>query len=142
LRARDLRGTLRTARANGAYRCAPRELAVAEAHAEFAERALEAGDYFGAKGHLAIADDNAARAIQQSPPDRCLTEDADHDGVADRVDRCPDVPEDRDGFEDADGCPDPDNDKDGSPHARDQCPNDPEDVAALRDHERCRDHDP
>src|SRR5204863_3625222 len=55
-RARQLRGTLRQARQAGAYQCAPRELAVAEAHADFAERALEAGDYFGAKGHLAVAD--------------------------------------------------------------------------------------
>jgi outer membrane protein OmpA-like peptidoglycan-associated protein len=28
-------------------------------------------------------------------------------------DKCPDEPEDKDGFEDEDGCPDPDNDKDG-----------------------------
>ncbi len=34
-------------------------------------------------------------------------------------------PEDKDGFEDADGCPDPDNDKDGVLDAADKCPNDP-----------------
>jgi OOP family OmpA-OmpF porin len=39
--------------------------------------------------------------------------DADNDGDARRQDKCPDDPEDRDGFEDTDGCPDVDNDKDG-----------------------------
>ena len=34
-------------------------------------------------------------------------------------------PEDKDGFEDADGCPDPDNDKDGVLDAADKCPNEP-----------------
>src|SRR5262245_45703894 len=52
--------------------------------------------------------------------------DRDHDGVPDDVDRCPDDPEDCDGFEDADGCPDEDNDKDGRPDYCDQCP----DIAA------------
>ena len=32
-------------------------------------------------------------------------------------------PEDKDGFQDADGCPDPDNDGDGVPDAKDKCPN-------------------
>ena len=40
-------------------------------------------------------------------------EDSDHDGIPDDVDKCPDQPEDKDGFEDDDGCPDPDNDHDG-----------------------------
>jgi len=51
--------------------------------------------------------------------------DKDGDGVPDGVDKCPDQPEDIDGFEDADGCPDPDNDKDGVPDAADACPNVP-----------------
>jgi OOP family OmpA-OmpF porin len=34
------------------------------------------------------------------------THDIDHDGVPDDVDQCPELAEDRDGFEDADGCPD------------------------------------
>lgn len=33
--------------------------------------------------------------------------DRDGDGVPDKQDRCPDEPEDLDGFEDADGCPEP-----------------------------------
>ncbi|MEZ4449611.1 MAG: hypothetical protein R3B09_09030 [Nannocystaceae bacterium] len=39
--------------------------------------------------------------------------DRDHDGVRDRDDACPDVPEDLDDFEDEDGCVDRDNDGDG-----------------------------
>ena len=49
--------------------------------------------------------------------------DRDGDGIVDDMDKCPDDPEDRDGFEDDDGCPDPDNDKDGIPDIQDKCPN-------------------
>jgi outer membrane protein OmpA-like peptidoglycan-associated protein len=49
--------------------------------------------------------------------------DRDKDGIPDRNDRCPAQAEDRDGFEDTDGCPDFDNDKDGLPDVYDSCPN-------------------
>jgi OOP family OmpA-OmpF porin len=49
--------------------------------------------------------------------------DRDGDGIPDDVDQCPDLPEDFDGFQDADGCPDGDNDDDGIPDAEDACPN-------------------
>ena len=62
-------------------------------------------------------------------PDGCpksgTGNDRDGDGVPDNVDKCPDVPEDRDGFQDADGCPDPDNDGDGILDVNDKCPNTP-----------------
>jgi OOP family OmpA-OmpF porin len=51
--------------------------------------------------------------------------DRDGDGIKDDVDKCPDDPEDFDGFEDEDGCPDPDNDRDGIPDVDDKCPNVP-----------------
>jgi len=51
--------------------------------------------------------------------------DRDGDGIKDSMDKCPDDPEDRDGFEDEDGCPDPDNDKDGIRDVDDRCPNVP-----------------
>jgi outer membrane protein OmpA-like peptidoglycan-associated protein len=51
--------------------------------------------------------------------------DRDGDGIKDDVDRCPTEPEDKDGFEDEDGCPDPDNDGDGVPDVDDKCPNTP-----------------
>jgi outer membrane protein OmpA-like peptidoglycan-associated protein len=49
--------------------------------------------------------------------------DSDGDGIIDANDQCPKVPEDRDGFEDHDGCPDLDNDRDGIPDDEDECPN-------------------
>ncbi len=63
--------------------------------------------------------------------------DADHDGVYDADDRCPDQPEDRDGYKDDDGCPDPDNDGDGIPDVVDKCPNDPEDFDQFEDTDGC-----
>jgi hypothetical protein len=51
--------------------------------------------------------------------------DRDGDGIPDSKDRCPDEPEDRDGFEDSDGCPDPDNDGDGVADREDLCPDQP-----------------
>jgi hypothetical protein len=46
---------------------------------------------------------------------------AGHNHTAPVVD-CSGLPEDIDGFKDADGCPDPDNDNDGFPDSTDQCP--------------------
>jgi OmpA-OmpF porin, OOP family len=51
--------------------------------------------------------------------------DRDGDGIKDDLDRCPDAPEDFDGWEDEDGCPDPDNDHDGIPDELDRCPDIP-----------------
>jgi len=63
--------------------------------------------------------------------------DRDGDGIKDDVDKCPDDPEDFDGFEDADGCPDPDNDRDGIPDVDDKCPNVPEDKDGYQDADGC-----
>ena len=48
-------------------------------------------------------------------------------------DACPDQPEDRDGFEDSDGCPEPDNDGDGVLDGSDSCPEDAEDIDGFED---------
>jgi outer membrane protein OmpA-like peptidoglycan-associated protein len=63
--------------------------------------------------------------------------DRDGDGYKDDVDKCPDDPEDFDGFEDADGCPDPDNDKDGILDVDDKCPNNPENRNGVEDQDGC-----
>jgi OmpA-OmpF porin, OOP family len=63
--------------------------------------------------------------------------DRDGDGIKDDVDKCPDEPEDFDGFEDADGCPDPDNDHDGIPDVDDRCINEPEDRDGDQDADGC-----
>src|SRR5207248_7378329 len=47
-----------TARDDGAVRCAPVELAMAESHNEFAKTELRQGHYYPAKDQLAIAEDN------------------------------------------------------------------------------------
>ena len=51
------------------------------------------------------------------------------------------VPEDKDGFEDQDGCPDYDNDKDGIADTVDECPDDPEDYDGFKDKDGCPDPD-
>jgi OOP family OmpA-OmpF porin len=76
-------------------------------------------------------------AVQFNPDFR----DRDHDGVYDINDKCPDQPEDRDGFQDQDGCPDLDNDNDGIPDAQDKCPNDAEDIDQFEDEDGCPDLD-
>lgn len=65
--------------------------------------------------------------------------DRDADGIVDDSDRCPDEPEDRDGFQDDDGCPEPDNDADGILDRVDLCPNDPETVNGIEDEDGCPD---
>ena len=68
-------------------------------------------------------------------------EDSDKDGIPDDFDKCPNDPEDKDGFEDADGCPDPDNDGDGLPDDQDKCPNQAEDKDGFEDTDGCPDPD-
>jgi OOP family OmpA-OmpF porin len=63
--------------------------------------------------------------------------DRDGDGIPDDIDKCPDEPEDKDGFQDDDGCPDPDNDNDGIPDIDDKCPNEPEDRDGDHDEDGC-----
>src|SRR5580704_9728038 len=67
--------------------------------------------------------------------------DSDGDGIPDDVDKCPNEPEDKDGFQDADGCPDPDNDNDGIPDAQDKCPNQAEDKDGFQDADGCPEPD-
>jgi OOP family OmpA-OmpF porin len=67
--------------------------------------------------------------------------DSDRDGIPDDLDRCPNDPEDRDGYEDQDGCPDLDNDKDGIADALDKCANDAEDKDGFQDDDGCPDFD-
>jgi len=144
-RTHGIRDLVRQARENGAYKCAPRELAMAESHLEFANTELDDGKYFPAKREVAVAEDNARKALALSPKDRCnpppKPPDTDGDGIIDKLDKCPTEPEDKDGFEDADGCPDPDNDKDGILDKADKCPNEPEDKDGFEDEDGCPDPD-
>ncbi|MCC7539456.1 MAG: OmpA family protein [Deltaproteobacteria bacterium] len=67
--------------------------------------------------------------------------DRDGDGLIDPDDQCPDDPEDRDRFEDENGCPDPDNDQDGILDTPDGCPLVPEDRDGFADDDGCPDPD-
>jgi len=67
--------------------------------------------------------------------------DRDKDGLNDKVDPCPEDPEDFDEFEDEDGCPDLDNDQDGVPDETDGCPMDAEDKDNFEDGDGCPDLD-
>ncbi len=64
-------------------------------------------------------------------------EDRDGDGIPDDDDGCPDAAEDKDGFEDRDGCPDLDNDGDGILDVDDACPLVKEDYDGDRDEDGC-----
>ncbi|AKT39053.1 OmpA family protein [Chondromyces crocatus] len=68
--------------------------------------------------------------------------DEDGDGIDDKNDACPSQPEDKDGFEDDDGCPDDDNDRDGIPDIRDKCPDKAEVINGLDDEDGCPDEVP
>ena len=146
------------ARRTGAYRCAPRELALAQAHLDFARVEIAQGDVARAEAHLAEAELNAAAAQHLSPPGRCRggavggfpsgllapqprDNDRDGDGVPDRVDLCPDTAEDIDGHVDRDGCIDADNDRDGLPDTTDRCPDEPEDMDGFEDDDGCPEPD-
>jgi outer membrane protein OmpA-like peptidoglycan-associated protein len=94
--------------------------------------------------------------------------DSDKDGILNMHDRCPMDPEDRDNYQDMDGCPDRDNDndgvlddndkcpitaalcdgcppedvdKDGITTAKDRCPEEPEDKDNFEDQDGCPDID-
>lgn len=150
-----IRDVVEQAERNGAYRCAPRELALAKAHLDFAEAELGQGNPSRAEEHFLVAEPNGRAAFRLSPAARCAPRgvsvarrlpprpgDRDGDGIIDPEDQCPDDPEDFDGFEDADGCPeDQDTDGDGNPDSRDLCPVDPEDTDGYLDADGCPEPD-
>jgi flagellar motor protein MotB len=63
--------------------------------------------------------------------------DRDKDGIPDVSDGCAEEKEDRDGFQDDDGCPDLDNDSDGLADPVDQCVDEPEDRDGFQDDDGC-----
>ena len=67
--------------------------------------------------------------------------DTDGDGLPDRLDECPQDAEDKDEYEDEDGCPDRDNDGDTVLDIDDRCPLDPEDRDGWLDGDGCPEND-
>jgi outer membrane protein OmpA-like peptidoglycan-associated protein len=80
-------------------------------------------------------------AAPAPPPPPPLVKDTDRDDIPDDMDKCPNEAEDRDGFQDTDGCPDPDNDADGIADALDKCPDAAEDKDGFQDDDGCADPD-
>jgi outer membrane protein OmpA-like peptidoglycan-associated protein len=70
------------------------------------------------------------------------TRDRDGDRIVDAKDACPKRPEDRDGFQDGDGCPDIDNDLDRVLDVADKCPTETENLNGFRDQDGCPDQLP
>ena len=104
-----------------AFQTSPDELALGEGDGRFL--------ILGVSGALVLGGEEAAPT------------DTDGDGLDDGEDACPREPEDRDGFEDDDGCPDPDDDGDGVPDASDSCPREAEDGDGFQDEDGCPDPD-
>ncbi len=135
-----VRADIDKAKQSGAIACTPRELAMAEAHVDFAENELAQGDFLRAEAHMKVARDNASAALagaRECAPKTVVVKarlDQDGDGLFDDIDACPEEPEDQDLFEDEDGCPEPDNDKDETLDALDACPNTP----GPKDNNGCR----
>ncbi len=67
--------------------------------------------------------------------------DKDGDEIVDTIDVCPEDPEDRDGYQDDDGCPELDNDGDGVADVNDACAAEPEDKDDFQDDDGCPDRD-
>ncbi len=144
---------IKNARKNGAYYCAPKELALAEAFLQRTQDELDLGNFVPARDHIGMADENARLAFKNSPPEKCLPKvvlppppkpkigDTDGDGCLDDVDKCVKEPEDQDGYQDDDCCPDPDNDQDGILDTSDICPNVAEDKDGFQDADGCPDTD-
>jgi outer membrane protein OmpA-like peptidoglycan-associated protein len=151
VRARDevLHRDVAEARHSGAYRCAPTELATAEANLTFSERELADGHSMDAENFAELAEDAIKKALVLSkdcgpkevviqaptPPVVVKIEpkDTDGDGIPDDIDRCPTVPGPKENF----GCPWGDRDHDGIADNVDKCP----DVPGIPELQGCPDVD-
>jgi outer membrane protein OmpA-like peptidoglycan-associated protein len=142
------------ARRQGAMRCAPRELATAEANLEFAYGELDEGTSSRGEDHIKEAEAAIKRALALSKdcgPKQVLVKEAplvvkieqtdkDGDGVLDKDDKCPNLPGPPENF----GCPveaPKDRDGDGIPDNLDKCPDTPEDKDGFEDEDGCPDPD-
>ncbi|WP_342375581.1 Ig-like domain-containing protein [Myxococcus stipitatus] len=97
---------------------------------------------YGTPGYRLLAGFSYSPPVEQQKAEPPPPLDSDGDGIYDRDDRCPKEAEDKDGFEDADGCPDPDNDQDGILDGADQCVNQPETSNGFQDEDGCPDEAP
>jgi OOP family OmpA-OmpF porin len=149
-----IKADIERARRQGAMRCAPRELATAEANLEFAYGELDQGTSGRGQDHIKEAEASVKRALALSKdcgPKQVLVKetplvvkieqtDKDGDGVLDKDDKCPNLPGPPENF----GCPveaPKDRDGDGIPDNLDKCPDTPEDKDGFEDEDGCPDPD-
>lgn len=143
------------ARRSNALRCAPRELASAEANLDFALGELEQGNSQRAYEHITEAELMAKKAValsrdcaprqvvvKEAPPVVVKIEETDKDGdtVLDKDDQCPSLP----GPVSNKGCPieaPKDRDGDGILDPSDKCIDQPEDIDAFQDEDGCPEPD-
>jgi OOP family OmpA-OmpF porin len=139
-----LRESIQGVARSGAYVCAPRELALARAHFEFAGVALTHGNPQRAAQHLDEAEENVGAAKALSPKERC------HPGEGRPIDRTgtfdPEVVEPPPAAKscpnaDAAGCSNSDTDGDSVKDSVDACPQQPEDLDGYQDQDGCPDLD-
>jgi OOP family OmpA-OmpF porin len=155
-----VRHQIDNARRADAYRCAPQDLAQAEANYEFSEQELRDGHSIASHQFSLLAQASARDALQHirecpalpvpdagapapvpvvdaGVPDAGVPDagakDTDGDGIPDDVDRCPTLPGPPENF----GCPWGDRDKDGVPDNVDACP----DVPGIPELKGCPDVD-
>lgn len=98
---------------------------------------VQAGGGLGLNEAVGTPTFRAFAGVTWSP----ASSDIDDDRIDDRDDRCPQEPEDLDGFEDGDGCPEADNDGDGIEDRFDTCPLEAEDFDQLGDRDGCPEDD-
>lgn len=143
------------ARRSNALRCAPRELAAAEANLDFALGELDQGNSLRAYEHITEAEVMAKKAValsrdcaprqvvvREPPPVVVKIEETDKDGdtVLDKDDKCPSLP----GPVSNQGCPieaPKDRDGDGILDPSDKCIDQPEDIDAFQDEDGCPEPD-
>ncbi|MFO0596611.1 MAG: OmpA family protein [Myxococcaceae bacterium] len=144
------------ARRSNAMRCAPRELASAEANLDFALGELDEGNSQRAYEHIVEAEAMAKKAVALSrdcaprqvvvkeapPPLVVKIEETDKDGdtVLDKDDQCPSLP----GPVENKGCPveaPKDRDNDGILDPSDSCIDQPEDIDNFQDTDGCPEPD-
>lgn len=89
------------------------------------------------RGAVGVPVVRAVAGIAYSP----TSPDQDGDGIPDDEDICPELAEDHDGYDDADGCPDFDDDNDGVGDEQDRCRDTEEDLDGFQDDDGCPDPD-
>jgi parallel beta-helix repeat protein len=105
--------------------------------------AMGAPNYFGSAVNplQGLGKDGSDIGLMSDAARMQVYTDTDRDGIPDGDDKCADLAEDKDEYEDFDGCPDYDNDLDGISDAQDSCPNAAEDFDGFMDQDGCPDAD-